>query len=526
MDTLLEKELGTKNYSFFMSVVYTYFKEIDTNRDEVIKNLGTSKITKNIDSYVKKFIEEELRGEVNYGKLFNTFSKIDPLMLAEDLIKEYKETKNEVIEDSQLKKEATSFGFLLLQVKSKIIDEISTQLNDTKFSDTIENQIKVAESLGFEKVFEDKRLKINTNLSNNDVEFFRKKIPDSERVEFVKDGKMNISYSEYFYIFYNKSDGSVLKIDTYDNSERNSADLLFGGFVKEGRDNMETFFSLGMGRSAEYTPKGHYYDCSLDVRDGFAAKYISAKSCFDFEKYKHDFSYYNLDTHIYRLNKERLDKEFVAENILKKLPQEVKESLLDYNICHMDLKDELFEFNYIEDELRDILGRDSKGMMFRDFLKENVAEFKEEMLLFYARESFDLRKNNELNRYEFAFEPLKELKNKFIENSGLNEDDYILLSGSLFRDRFGIFEKLNIKFDDVINKTVEEYKKCPLEDKLYLLNNDNFVHDVFIRRGLREKVDEIHLDLGLPPIQEIEKDNSIVKNLKESQNLKSKNKLN
>lgn len=521
----LEKNLGTKNYLFFMGVVDLYFRELTENRDKAVENTLNGSLGKNIDNFVASFLKKELKDEMNYGKIFSKFSSIDPIYLAEELVMENAKNNGEEITRENVKSKSMGLGLFLMQVKSRIVNEVTSQLNDTQFSDTIENQIRVAESLGFEKIFEKNSLFKEENVREDDIEYYRKKIPDEERLESVKGDSFNISYNEYFYVFYNKEDGVLLTMDTYNNRDRNSSDIYFGGFLKEGKENVETFYSLGMSRSAQYAPEGNLFRCSLDVREGFAVKYIQLKSCFNFEKKQNDFSYYNFYSHVFKNEGIKVNKEFVMKNILSHFPQEIKENLLDFHISKIKENESLNEFDLSDSKLEELLGKKPKGVIFKNFLKENAEKYKEELLSFYAREAFSIQPKSE-KESEYAFSALNNFKDEFINNTGFSNKDYNLLSASVFANRRDIFDILGVNFDNVVNKMVEEYKSLPNSNKIEVLGRNSFINDMRFNRMAKESISKINEEVNLPSIEEIVENPSIFDEIKEVNKLKNSNKLN
>lgn len=521
----LEKKLGIKNYIFFMGLVDIYINEMQKEGESKAKSLSTDSLGDEADSYVNSFLNKELKDESNYGSLFAKFSNIDPIAIAEDVIIENLKNKGESLDYPKIKEMAMGAGFFLMRIKTKVVNEIVSKLNDTLFSDTIENQSNVAESLGFSKIFEASKTKVEKDLSKDSLDYYRGIIPDSERVEFVEDGKLNISFKEYFYIYYNKEDGSLLTMDSYNNTDRNGANIYFSGYVKDGSDNREKFYSIGMGRGAEYTPDGNFYSCNLDVREGFAVQYIQLKDCFDFKNRHTGLSYYHFSSHIFKEDEMKINKEFILENVFKKMPKDVLEDLIDYNMFRIIPDDNLKAFDYSEKQLTDLIGRETKGVTFKNFVAKNMEKYKDELLMFLAREVFQIQPDGE-KKSKYAFSALENFKSDFLNESCLSDDDFNYLSASIFYNRRDFFEKCNLDFNNVVKKMVEDYDSKSLNDKMAILSRDGFISDLRFNAEAKDLINEVNSKYGLPSISEIAENKDILNEIKEVNKLKKINKLN
>lgn len=125
--------------------------------------------------------------ETNIDDLINRISNIDPLGLAEQLV------KSDGLNESAI----NPLGFVLVQEKAKQMNLLMDMSDDTKFSEKTNDYIRKIESAGFEIIYN----------------------------ESFKTDKGN-TRTEYFYIAINISTGVLLTFDTHHGS-RNAATMYY-----------------------------------------------------------------------------------------------------------------------------------------------------------------------------------------------------------------------------------------------------------------------------------------------------------
>lgn len=151
----------------------------------------------------------------------------DPLEVAEKLTgKSYK--------DSEI---TLCFDLLLQMDKNKSMDALMDLTDDTKFSDDMENHLRISKSLGFNIIFEE-------------IECIKNKYQEGD------------SYLETFYVLWH-NDGILMTCDTYCTKHRNTATIYYNLESNGEISNLYSVISSG-----HYTKNRNVLVGDHDAREG------------------------------------------------------------------------------------------------------------------------------------------------------------------------------------------------------------------------------------------------------------------